>query len=135
LRTYGPALVSGFRVHLDFMDASVHFHHGLPDTTKNAIGGHAMVLVGIRVDEAGKVYYLLQNWWPGKQFVEVSKEYMLASSTSYGPQFHFVTTPQYSVPPERHTHSSRIHYAETVKTMEHAESLPLEWFPPELVIH
>lgn len=129
LRTYGPALASGFMVYQDFKNTSVHHYHGLPDKT-NPVGNHAMVLVGIRIDDGGNVYYLLQNWWPGKQFVELSRDYMLATGTINRPQFHFITSPQHSVPVERHTHSSRMHYAETLEAIEHAERLPLEWSLP-----
>jgi hypothetical protein len=122
LRTYGPALVPAFMVHRDFMDPSIYHHHGLPDT-EHPIDGHSMVLVGVRIDDAGKLYYLLQNWWPGKEFVEVSRDYLLASLPSIGSPFQFIKTPQYSVPAERHTHSSRMHWAETVNTIEHPVKL------------
>jgi hypothetical protein len=78
LRRYGPALVPAFMAHADFMNMSVHHHHGLPDK-EHPIDTHSMVLVGVRIDETGKLYYLLHNWWRGKQFVEVSREYLLAS--------------------------------------------------------
>jgi hypothetical protein len=123
LREYGPAVVSNFGVHEDFLDKAVRHHHGLPDTTKFH-GKHAMVLVGIRVNDSGKVFYLLQNWWKGKQFVEVSREYMVALRAS----FHFVVTPQKSVSTDRHRfHSGRMRYAETEATIDLPERLPVEW--------
>lgn len=134
LRTYGPAMVPAFMVHADFMNASMHHHHGLPDKA-HPIDGHSMVLVGVRTDEAGKVYYLLQNWWPGKQFVEVSREYLLASLPPTSIPFQFVETPQYYVPAERHTHSSRMHWAQTAKGIEHAVKLRPQWSSPELLYH
>jgi hypothetical protein len=125
LRKYGPALVPAFLVHKDFVNMSIHHHHGLPDE-KHPIDGHSMVLVGVRIDEAGMIYYLFQNWWPGKQFVEVSREYFLASLLAELP-FYFIRTPQWSVPAERHTHSSRMHWAETVHTIEHPVKLHYKW--------
>ena len=35
-----------------------------------------MVLIGARTDASGKRWFLLQNWWKEKQFVEVSEDYM-----------------------------------------------------------
>lgn len=49
-----------------------------------------MVLVGHRKAEDGKQFFLLQNWWCKKQFVEVDKEYLVASGASIT----FVKTPQ-----------------------------------------
>jgi hypothetical protein len=82
-----------------------------------------MVLVGVRIDDAGKVYYLLQNWWPGKQFVELSREYLLASLLPVELPFHFIESPQNSVPAERHIHSSRMHWAEPADAIEHPVKL------------
>jgi hypothetical protein len=122
LREYGPALVSNFGVDEDFLDKTVRHHHGLPDTIKFH-GNHAMVLVGICVDDSGKVFFLLQNWWKGKQFVEVSREYMIASDAS----FHFVVTPQESVSVDRHRfHSGRMHYVETEATLDLPDNFPVE---------
>jgi hypothetical protein len=36
---------------------------------------HAMVLIGMRKTKTGQYYFLLQNWWESKPFVEVSSEY------------------------------------------------------------
>ena len=53
-----------------------------------------MVLIGVREDAHGKKYYLVQNFWAKKQFLEISVEYLAASvSTIY-----FVSTPQPSIP-------------------------------------
>jgi hypothetical protein len=37
---------------------------------------HAMVLIGMRKTKTGQYYFLLQNWWESKPFVEVSSEYI-----------------------------------------------------------
>jgi hypothetical protein len=57
LKTYGPGLVPAFMVHKDFMDRSNHHHHELPET-EHPIDYHSMVLVGVRIDEAKRLYYL-----------------------------------------------------------------------------
>ena len=35
-----------------------------------------MLLVGIRKDEANQIFFLIQNWWERKQFVEIRKDYL-----------------------------------------------------------
>lgn len=35
--------------------------------------------MGARVDDAGTLFVLLQSWWKGKQFVEVSEAYLHGS--------------------------------------------------------
>eukprot|EP01127_Copromyxa_protea_P013314 TRINITY_DN3571_c0_g2_i6.p1 TRINITY_DN3571_c0_g2~~TRINITY_DN3571_c0_g2_i6.p1 ORF type:complete len:167 (-),score=24.75 TRINITY_DN3571_c0_g2_i6:59-559(-) len=52
-------------------------------------GNHAMVLVGHR-----KHFFLLQNWWRKKQFVELDGEYLVASGASIT----FIKTPQNGIP-------------------------------------
>ena len=37
---------------------------------------HAMLLIGIRIDEQNRRWCLLQNWWESLQLVEVSLEYL-----------------------------------------------------------
>jgi hypothetical protein len=91
---YGPGLVSRFRVHEDFAQVDIHQHHGKPAGTKN-LGFHSMALVGFRNDHrTKKKYYLLQNWWEEKQFVEVDEEYLKYS----GAIVYFIETPQTKIP-------------------------------------
>lgn len=52
-----------------------------------------MTLVGHRV-AAGTSFFLLQNWWEKKQFVEVDANYLKAS----GAYFTFIETPQTAIP-------------------------------------
>lgn len=94
LKQYGTGLVSLFEVHPEFLDMHVHSHAGTP-TTKHE-GLHAMALIGARVDDTGKRWFLLQNWWKAKQFVEVDEEYMEAA----GATVYFVKTPQLAIPTE-----------------------------------
>lgn len=123
LQRHGAALVAGFHAHDDFFEVGVHKHHDVaPPDSDSFRGLHAMVLVGARVDASGRRFFLLQNWWPGKQFVEVSQEYLEAC----GAQLHFVETPQNAIARELHVHSPNVHYAETTVAMEKAERPPLE---------
>jgi hypothetical protein len=43
---------------------------------------HAMILIGGRRDKHGKLWLLLQNWWPDMQLVEVSAEYFATCKAS-----------------------------------------------------
>ena len=71
-----PALVSSFVVMNDFYDSKfVRFTSPdlkcWPDEERT----HAMVLVGMRKSTSGEYYFLLQNWWRGRYFIEVSYDY------------------------------------------------------------
>lgn len=84
--------MSGFEVHEDFVNASIHHHYGKP--LGKFIGLHAMALVGHRMDQNGTEYYLLQNWWKEKQCVEIDAEYLMRSGAS----INFIKTPQAKIP-------------------------------------
>lgn len=45
-----------------------------------------MVLIGMRKTKEGQYYFLLQNWWESKPFLEVSSEYIAYC----GAHIHFV---------------------------------------------
>ena len=88
LKQFGPALISHFSVFDDFLDPGIFFcllfqsppslcdscfsaqFSFLMKPTGKYHGRHAMVLVGVR-EENGEKYFLVQNWWREKQFVEV----------------------------------------------------------------
>jgi len=54
-----------------------------------------MVLLGHRYDKIkNKQYFLLQNWWKNKQFVEVDEDYL----EKCGAVITFIKTPQFSIP-------------------------------------
>jgi len=89
---YGVGLASQFKVHDDFYNPNIHRHNGHPSGDYKGL--HAMALVGHRTDAAGKVFYLLQNWWKHKQFVEVDEEYLENS----GATIYFIKTPQTEIP-------------------------------------
>lgn len=71
-----PAIICAFTVYNLFLDEPQVFtyHHKLPGETIR--GYHSMLIVGARKDASGNFYYLLQNWWKGKYFLEVSAEYL-----------------------------------------------------------
>ena len=90
LRQYGIGLVSSFRVDRAFLQAGTSYH-GIVAPCEGGL--HAMAVVGHR-EEGGTHYFLLQNWWAGKQFVEVSEEYLDSSGAS----FSFVTKSVSEIP-------------------------------------
>ena len=87
---YGPGLISTFKVYNDFMDEHRKFY-GTPEGDYN--GYHSMVLVGWR-KEGEKLFFLLQNWWASKQFVEIDDVYLQKSTAIIT----FIETPQESIP-------------------------------------
>lgn len=102
LKRDGPGLVSMFKVYADFTDDTRHSHDvGLNSPCKiigiendGMLGYHAMVLIGCRQDAAGSWWFLLQNWWKAKQFVEVSISYLQMC----GAMVYFAKTPQPCIP-------------------------------------
>jgi len=115
LKQYGPLLICRFKVFEDFYNND-HFHHGANVATK-FIGYHSMVLIGVRKESNGKLYYLLQNWWPKKQFIEVDELYL----KNCKPALFYVETPQYEIPTQFQTNSFR--YAEN--NVDKPESFPM----------
>lgn len=93
LKEYGPALVANFKVFPDFENNSIHKHYGSENKGKEDNGGHAMVLVGYKYEE-GKHYFLIQNWWLKKQFLEVDHDYFLSCQA----KLFFVETEQEGIP-------------------------------------
>ena len=94
LALYGPALVSNFMIHADFIenDAVRKFYGSFPSGSESK-GRHAMVLVGYKIVGETTVF-LLQNWWLKKQFVEMDWEYL----RSCEPKLIWVVTDQASIP-------------------------------------
>lgn len=83
LKSYGPALVSGFAVAKAF--TGTDWQHLGKYKVEKFEGRHAMVLVGYRVVD-GKKRYLLQNWWKSKAYIEVDVDYLLSSKAT----IHFI---------------------------------------------
>jgi len=98
-------------VHEDFYNHTVHHHYG---TIGNFIGNHALALVGHRQDETGRMFFLLQNWWKKKQFVEVDESYLKGS----GATVYFIETPQTRVPPYFSTHAGHFFELEALDKPE-----------------
>ena len=118
LKTYGPGLVSCFEVRKDFIDKKENGkdackYHG-DNSDEIFVGNHCMVLIGARTVES-TTYYLLQNWWKSKQFVEVDEEYLKRS----GATVYFVKTPQDEIPTQFPTTQSL--YAEN-ENLDKSES-------------
>lgn len=95
LKEYGPALVSNFKVFPDFENNNQHKHTGSHNKGNPDKGSHAMVLVGYKVEE-GNHFFLMQNWWLKKQFVEVDHDYLLSCQA----KLFFVETEQPNIPSE-----------------------------------
>ena len=74
-----PALISHFQVYPDFLETDKVSFTGTP-TPRDSPGSepmyHSMVLIGARKTQAGEYFFLLQNWWEGRYFIEVSGEYL-----------------------------------------------------------
>ncbi|KAI9330850.1 hypothetical protein BDR26DRAFT_922364 [Obelidium mucronatum] len=87
LKLYGPGLISGFGVTASFN--SNEWRHVGKYKGMDFIGRHAMVLIGSR-QEKDKTYYLMQNWWKKKAYVEVDAEYLLRSEAT----IHFIKEKQ-----------------------------------------
>jgi hypothetical protein len=121
LLTYGPVLVSRFQVFDDFFQSKSCVF----DTwggTGSIRGWHAMVLIGVRIDEAGNKFFLLQNWWAQRQFIEVSLSYLEQSNAT----LYYVKTPQTSFPPNVKVNWV-ISFAETESCVDTGEKLNDEW--------
>lgn len=120
LEEWGPMLVSNFMVRPEFQDRKRFQYLGPPNYSQNVKGGHAMVLIGTREDEQGHTRYLLQNWWAGKQFVEVDHLY-LEGSDAFGV---FTKTQQVCIPAQNPTTLS--FFAET--DIDSYDRMPPEQF-------
>jgi hypothetical protein len=80
LTQFGAGLVTKFHVDDNFRNSSNSSFSGTVAIDKTKTTGHAMVLVGVRIEKSGQCWVLLQNWWEGKQFVEVTLEYLKSSN-------------------------------------------------------
>ena len=115
LKQFGPALVSGFVVTENFLEAKIHEHLGQDNSTE--VGLHSMVLVGHR-KESGQDRFLLQSWWSDKSFIEVDADYLAAQRASLV----FVQAEHPDIPAQFSTNSAR--HVELEMTLK--ERLPME---------
>jgi hypothetical protein len=97
-KKYGPLLISGFVVHEDFLMENKHSHDDEPQG--DVVGTHAMIIIGTRRDTENRLWFLVQNWWDSKQFVEISKRYLVNSRAVC----FVVKTKQKIIPKEFPTH-------------------------------
>lgn len=103
---FGPALVSCFYVRDGFQDNKATDPAGQkilpffgPDHVVKPSKDdkmHAIVLVGARQMRDGSWRFLLQNWWPNMQFLEVSPQYFENSNAF----LHWVMEEQTDIPHE-----------------------------------
>lgn len=89
---HGPLLISYFVINNTWRDAGIHSHLARDDDNTDP-GGHSMAIVGYRRDAEG-ARFLVQNWWPDKQFFECSVEYLVSRQA----QLAWVTVPVYDWP-------------------------------------
>jgi hypothetical protein len=83
MEDFGPALISGFTVTESFTrDRDQYQYSGHITDMRDEDEKHAMVLVGARVDNDGKSWFRIQNWWPSKQFLEVDYQRLVDSGAS-----------------------------------------------------
>ena len=79
-----------------------------------------MLVIGSHTDNStGKRWYLLQNWWKQKQFVQVDEEYLKASEATV----YFVETPQQGIPSDFPTTYAR--YVENENCIDKSETYAL----------
>lgn len=104
LTDFGPALVSDFGIRTEFgavtKDGVCRHFHKYRLAREKPSAKHAMVMVGTRIDEDGKIMILLQNWWDHLQFVEADQDYLKLC----GGRVWFVETPQLSIRPDIPVH-------------------------------
>lgn len=90
LSKYGPTLVTGFQTDENFKNGNKSSYVNIScDNSTSIVDTTSMLICGCRV-ENNKTYYLLQNWWNQKQFIEVDYQYM----ESCNPFYYYVQTPQ-----------------------------------------
>ena len=71
-----PLLISSFRVHNCFHTSSEVSFSSIPETFEEGNRRHSMLLIGARISAEGEYFFLLQNWWQDRYFIEVSGQYM-----------------------------------------------------------
>lgn len=84
LRNHGPVLVSNVLLSKDFEKSGSSVKGSKCDfPPANTKERHAMVLLGMRKDEAGVWWWFLQNWWENMQFVEVDMDWIRKSRSEF----------------------------------------------------
>ena len=82
IKTSSRTIVVSFQESKGIENAE-EFYGNLDDTGLDKIGMHDivtgmhnMVLIGARKSSVGECFFLIQNWWEVKYFIEVSGDYM-----------------------------------------------------------
>lgn len=77
LKHHGVLFIESMKLYSGFFDKDNFSYHNLDllEKAKGKKGNHSMIIVGRRL-EGETEYFLLQNWWEGKQFVEVTSQYL-----------------------------------------------------------
>ena len=79
-----PALVSNFATSKSLKDPNKVTYEGrendfkYKDATKTTKRRHAMILIGMYVDDGGMLWFLIQNTWKDRYFLEISAEYFIS---------------------------------------------------------
>ena len=80
---HGPFVLLRFKVYDDFSKGSKLSYTDDSLVEEDPIGHHAMLVIGIRKNSDGEFIFLVQNWWEGKQIVEMSSEYLANHSADF----------------------------------------------------
>jgi hypothetical protein len=76
MKKSGTALVQMFKTHEDLQDSQRFRYSSKPEGPAE---GHAMLLVGVRRNANNEVFFLMQNFWEGKQYLELRIDYFMHS--------------------------------------------------------
>ena len=82
LHRYGPGLITNFNIEHKFRSEQVSYSGKF---TSPVQGSHSMVCVGYRkqiIHSKETIFFLMQNWWENKQFVECDSDYLEESCAS-----------------------------------------------------
>jgi hypothetical protein len=82
LETHGPALIAYFRTFTAFTSCDEGRHSFIGAEVAASTGKHAMALVGHRRDAAGRVRYLVQNWWESMQLFECDLVFLMSREST-----------------------------------------------------
>jgi hypothetical protein len=74
-----PGCVKNFKISTEFHTDGISFNKAVDwGHTKNE-GLHSMLVIGGHYSQvSGKYFFLLQNWWEKRFFIEVSAEYLVS---------------------------------------------------------
>jgi hypothetical protein len=82
----GPVVVTKFQIHAHLSQKDLFVYDALERGSGWLSDKHALLIIGVGVLRR-KLFYLLKNWWVGKQFILASADYLRAVKA----QFHMVS--------------------------------------------